>query len=165
MYKSCINLEWGCPNRTNTPGQPSFIWHIAHPWLMGRVPMKFHEDRCKGYQAVMRMKPFHLTHALWPWPLTFDLLTLKSTGPILDSWGVWLLSFLRIGVKGKQLCTWNHFYLTMHLQTDRQTAGWTGWFQYTPPLNSLWGGGGIINQSSNHWSQCSAPSPQKLINF
>ena len=35
----------------------------AHPCLMGRVPVKFHEDRCKG-EAVMRMKPFYLTNAL-----------------------------------------------------------------------------------------------------
>ena len=62
----------------------------AHPWLMGSVPMKFHEDRCKG-EAVMRAKPF---------------------------------------------------YLTARLQTDGQTDGRTGWFQYTPP-NFV--AGGIIN--------------------
>ena len=156
----------------------------AHPWLKGSVPVKFHEDQCKGEavmpikpfyltpyivtltfnlftrirckgEALMHMKPFYLTNALWPWPLTFwpqgqqgqsltrggvpmkfhenrckgeavmrikpfyltpcivtltfDLLTLKSTGPILDSWGVCLWSFMRIAVKGKQLCAWNHF--------------------------------------------------------
>ena len=58
---------------------------------------------CKG-QAVMRMKPFYLTYALWPWPLTLIL-----TGPIPDSWGVCQWSFMRIGVKGKQLCACNHF--------------------------------------------------------
>ena len=42
----------------------------AYPWLMGSVPVKFHEDRCKE-EAVMCMKPFNLTYALWPWPLTF----------------------------------------------------------------------------------------------
>ena len=49
--------------------------------------MKFHENRCKG-EAVMRIKPFYLTPCIVT--LTFDLLTLKSTGPILDSWGVCL---------------------------------------------------------------------------
>ena len=36
--------------------------------------------------------------------LTFDLLTPKSIGSILDSWGDCMLSFIEIGVKGKQLC-------------------------------------------------------------
>ena len=49
--------------------------------------MKFHEDRCKG-EAVMHIKPFYLTPCIVT--LTFDLLTIKSTGPILDSWGVCL---------------------------------------------------------------------------
>ena len=29
----------------------------------GSVPVKFHEDRCKG-EAVMHIKPFNLTYAL-----------------------------------------------------------------------------------------------------
>ena len=78
----------------------------AHPWLMGSVPVKFHEDRCKG-EAVMHMKPFYLTPCIVT--LTFDLLTSRSTGPIHDSWGVCLWSFMRMGVKGKQLCAWNNF--------------------------------------------------------
>ena len=78
----------------------------THPWLMGSVPVKFHEDRGKG-EAVMRMKPFYLTPCIVT--LTFDFLTPRSTGPILDSWGVCLWSFMRIGVKGKQLCARNHF--------------------------------------------------------
>ena len=41
--------------------------------------------------------------------LTFDLLTSKSIGHILDSWGVCMWSFMMIGVKGKQLCAGNHF--------------------------------------------------------
>ena len=84
----------------------------AHLWLMGSVPVKFYENRCKG-EAVMRMKPFNLTFELWPWPLTP-----KSTGPILDSWGMCLWSFMRMGVKGKQLCTWNNFTLPMHCDLD-----------------------------------------------
>ena len=34
-----------------------------NPWLKKSVPMKFHEDRCKG-EAVMCMKPFYLTMCL-----------------------------------------------------------------------------------------------------
>ena len=31
----------------------------AHPWLMGSLHVKFHDDRCKG-KAVMRRKPFSM---------------------------------------------------------------------------------------------------------
>ena len=55
---------------------------ILDSWGM---PVQFHEDRYKG-EGVMCMKPFYLTHAFIV-TLTFDLLTLKSIGPILDSWG------------------------------------------------------------------------------
>ena len=41
--------------------------------------------------------------------LTFDLLTSKSIGHILASWGVCMWSFMMIDVKGKQLCARNHF--------------------------------------------------------
>ena len=75
----------------------------VHTWLMGRLHVKFHEDRWKG-EAVMHQKPFSVILALWPWPLTK-----KSIGPILDSLGDCMWSFMRIGVKGKQLCAWNHF--------------------------------------------------------
>ena len=37
--------------------------HRAHTWLIGRLHVKFHEDRCKG-KAVMRLKPFYLTARL-----------------------------------------------------------------------------------------------------
>ena len=37
--------------------------HRAHTWLMGRLHVKFHEDRCKG-EAFMRLKPFYLTTRL-----------------------------------------------------------------------------------------------------
>ena len=55
------------------PFDPKF--HRAHTRLMGRLHVKFHEDRCKG-EAVMRLKPFYLTAQslygdldLWPfWP-------------------------------------------------------------------------------------------------
>ena len=59
--------------------------------------------------------------------LTFDLLTPKFIGPILDSWGDCMCSFMRIGVKWKQLWALNHFTLP-HVYPYRQM----GWFQYTP---------------------------------
>ena len=42
----------------------------VHTRLMGRLHVKFHEDRCKG-EAVMRKKPFSVILALWPWTWTF----------------------------------------------------------------------------------------------
>ena len=50
--------------------------------------------------------------------LTFDLLNPKSIGSILDSWGDWLWSFIKIGVKGKQLCARNLFQLSLHCDLD-----------------------------------------------
>ena len=51
--------------------------HRAHTWLMGRLYVKFHEDKRKG-EAVMRKKPFSVILALWPWPLTFWPLSPKG---------------------------------------------------------------------------------------
>ena len=65
------------------------------------MSVKFHEDRCKG-EAVMRLKPFYLTAQSLHCDL--DLLTPKPIGPILDSLGNCMCSFMRIGVMGKQLC-------------------------------------------------------------
>ena len=53
--------------------------------------------------------------------LTFDLLTSKSIGHILASWGVCMWSFMMIGVKGKQLCAGNHFQSFMHCDLDLWT--------------------------------------------
>ena len=94
----------------------------THPWLMGSVPVKFHDDRYKG-EAVM-LHEFILPN-LCIVTLTFDLLTPRSTGPILDSRGVCLWSFMRIGVKGEAVMRMKPFYLTMRLQTDGQTDGRT----------------------------------------
>ena len=74
--------------------------------------------------------------------LTFDLLTSKSIGHILASWGVCMWSFMMIGIKGKQLCagdpnaagqTDGQTDGRTDGQTDGQTDGRTWWFQYTPP--------------------------------
>ena len=41
--------------------------------------------------------------------LTFDLMTQKPIGHILNPWGVFVWSFIMEGVKGNELCNINHF--------------------------------------------------------
>ena len=60
--------------------------------------MKFHVDRCKG-KAVMRRKPFSSNLCIVT--LTFDLLTSKSIGHILDSMGSLHVKFHDDRCKGK----------------------------------------------------------------
>ena len=99
---------------------------------MRRLYVKFHEDRCKG-EAVMRFKPFYLTaqslHCdldLWPFE------------PKVHRAYAWLMRGLHVKFhedrwKGEAVMRLKPFYLTARLQTDGQTDGRTGWFQYTPP--------------------------------
>ena len=90
------------------PFDPKVNRALAHPWLMGNVPVKFHEDRCKG-EAVMRMKQFYLTYALWPWPLTF--------WPKVDRAHPWLMGSVSVKFhedrcKGEAVMHMKPFYLT-----------------------------------------------------
>ena len=57
--------------------------HRAHTWLMGRLHVKFHEDRCEG-EAVMRLKPFYLTVRLQT-----DRRTDGQTDGRTDGWTGW----------------------------------------------------------------------------
>ena len=133
------------------PFDPKF--HRAHTWLMGRLYVKFHEDRCKG-EAVMRFKPFYLTaqslHCdldLWPFE------------PKVHRAHAWLMGGLHVKFyeyrwKGEAVMRFKPFYLTARLQTDGQTDGQTdrrrtGWFQYTPP-NFVAGGIIIFFIKCNH---------------
>ena len=50
--------------------------------------------------------------------LTFDLLTPKSIGHILDSWWVSVWSFMIIGWLQSQLSSGNHFQITMRHDLD-----------------------------------------------
>ena len=50
--------------------------------------------------------------------LTFDLLTPKSIGHILDSWGASVWSFMIIGGLHSQLWSGNHFQITMRHDLD-----------------------------------------------
>ena len=54
--------------------------------------------------------------------LTFDLLTSKSIGHILDSWWVSVWSFMIIGWLQSQLSSANHFQITMRHDLDLLTS-------------------------------------------
>ena len=85
-------LEWGCPNGTKIPPAAT---HSNSP--------SYAPDRGSSYAPeTLFSNPCIVT-------LTFDLLTPKSIGSIIDSWGDCILSFMKIGVKGKQLCARNLF--------------------------------------------------------
>ena len=57
----------------------------AHSQPMGSLCVKFHDGGCKG-KGIMQHKPFSVIFCIVT--LTFDLLTPKSLGYILNSWGV-----------------------------------------------------------------------------
>ena len=78
--------------------------------------------------------------------LTFDLLTPKSIGHILDSWGASVWSFMIIGGLQSQLSSGNHFQTSVtDRQTDRQTDGQTdGQTECKPIVPSGFTGGGLI---------------------
>ena len=44
----------------------------AHPWLMGSLHVKFHDDRCKGESSYAPETIFS-NYALWPWPLDLKI--------------------------------------------------------------------------------------------
>ena len=114
--------------------------HRVHTRLMGRLHVKFHEDRCNG-EAVMRFKPFYLNAQslycdldLWP----FD--------PKVHRAHTWLMGRLHVKFhedrcNGEAFMRLKPFYLTARLQTDRRTDGRTDGQgdSSIPPLTSLRG--------------------------
>ena len=116
---------------------------------MGRLHVKFHQDRCKG-EAVMRLKPFYLTaqflHCdldLWP----FD--------PKVHRAHTWLMGRLHVKFhedrcKGEAFIRLKPFYLTARLQTDGRTDRRTDRvIPVYPPPNFV--AGGIINVHKLTW--------------
>ena len=86
----------------------------VHPWLMGSLHVKFHDDRCKG-KAVMRQETIFSNLCIVT--LTFDLLTSKSIGHILDSWGVCMLKFHDDRCKGKAVMCRKHIFSNLCILT------------------------------------------------
>ena len=75
--------------------------------------------------------------------LTFDLLTPKSIGHILNSWGASVCSFMIIGGLQSQLSSGNHFQ--KNSVTDRRTDGQTDrQTECKPIVPSGFTGGGLI---------------------
>ena len=89
----------------------------AHPWLIESKCMKFHDHRwitvSYGSETVFNHQCFMT--------LTFDLLTLKSIGHILDSWGACVWSFMIIGWLQSQVWSRNHLQFTMPNDLDLLT--------------------------------------------
>ena len=132
------SLHWLC-DLDLWPFDPKV--HRVHTRLMGRLHVKFHEDRCKG-EAFMRLKPFYLTaqslHCdldLWP----FD--------PKVHRAHTWLVGRLHVKFhqdtcKGEAFMRLKPFYLTARLQTDRRTDRVIPVY---PPPNFV--AGGIITKT------------------
>ena len=132
------------------PFDPKF--RRAHTWLMGRLHVKFHEDRCKG-EAVMRLKPFYLTaqslHCdldLWP----FD--------PKVHRAHTWLMGRLHVKFhedrcEREAVMRLKPFYLTVHLQTDGRTDGRTDGQGDSSilPLTSLRGYNNVCHHRSHYF--------------
>ena len=79
----------------------------GHLPVMTNVPMKFHDPRRKRSWVIIR-KPFSYFQSLWPWPVTFDLVTSKSIGVICQSWSMFLWSFMILGLSVLELSSGNH---------------------------------------------------------
>ena len=131
---------------------------------MGRLHVKFHEDRCKG-EAVMRLKPFYLTAQ----SLHCDL-DLWPCDPKVHRAHTWLMGRLHVKFhedrcKGEAFMRLKPFYLTARLQTDGQTDGRTGWFQYTPPPNFVAGGIKKEEEGGEKTEGCGSSFPSREVWF
>ena len=91
----------------------------AHPWLNGSKCMKFHDHRwISSSQLQGQLLSRNHFHYQCPMTLTFDLLTTKSIGLILDSWGASVWSFMIIGGLQSQLWSGNNFQSPMPHDLD-----------------------------------------------
>ena len=106
----------------------------AHPWLMGSLHVKFHDDRCKG-KAVMRRKPFSVIYALWPWP--FDLKIYRAHPCLMGSLHV---KFHDDRCKGKAVMRRKPKCGRTDGRTDGQTDGRTDMVIPVYPPNFVAGG-------------------------
>ena len=117
-----MGLSYG----TNTPHGNQFklsklftpisLEHTLYPLLAGNLYLKLYECRCIKRESNYAPKTIFNNQCIVT--LTFDLLTPKPVRHILNSWGVFVWSFIITGVKRKQLCNINHFQLPVHCDLD-----------------------------------------------
>ena len=69
----------------------NLIWS----WKMGNITCMFQVDT----HSYIIQKPFSIIRVLWPWPLTP-----KSIGIIIDSWEIYLASFMTKGEIQAVIC-------------------------------------------------------------
>ena len=94
----------------------------TYPQLIGSKCMKFlvYSQRWNIYTAVSNRLETVYYHQ-YPMTLNFDLLTPKSIGHILDSWGASAWSFMFIVGYHSQLWSGNLFQLPKHYDLDLWT--------------------------------------------
>ena len=81
----------------------------AHSWLVGSMRMKFHD-----YRWITESREIIFNHQC-QMTLTFNLLTPKLLGHILDPWGANVWSFMILGGLQGHLWSGNHFQSSMTL--------------------------------------------------
>ena len=135
----------------------------VHPWLMGSLHVKFHDDMCKG-KAIMRHKQFPIINALWPWP--FDPKINRAHSRLMGSLcakfhddgckGKAVMKFHDDRCKGKVVMRTEPFYLTVRPNVPLCFAGDTNIF-YHFCLPVIWHEKGRRNGPPVLWWTWSPP--------
>ena len=157
-------LPWAYYSVSQAPLDFFFIFLLYKPYFISDLKIFLWAPKIFSSGAHMAPRKFHkvaslkrgrftietLYTPLCIVTLTFDLLTSKSIGHILDSWGVCMWSFMMIGVKGKQLCAGNP---NAAGQTEGRTDGRTEGHgdSSIPPPNFV--AGGYNNIYSRTWDR------------
>ena len=107
-------------------------WTFTNPWKLRTGPSALESPlKTKGRTSMHDKSPDFAPdppppyaispNLVWQLSMHCDLLTQKSIGHILDSWGACVWSFMMIDVKRRQLWDWT--ILPSKASTDGQTDG------------------------------------------